>query len=186
MAINFITTALLKMDGFYGADEQRGDRHATDEWFEKAALAGRRHGREPPTMPGGRWRHEVKSRSEYLGVCMAAGCWYRRNATGTSIFASDVLGEMVATFGSKLYSDVDQSSPTDITGIVTITAGNNFQWSEWQYETTKYIVGTNGVDPVIKWTGSGTACSAARASAPRSVPAAQGPADAWYRWPARR
>lgn len=78
-------------------------------------------------------------------------------ASGTSIYASDVLDEMVATFGNKLYSDVDQAAPTDITGAVTITAGNNFQWSEWQFETTKYIIGTNGVDSPIKWTGTGNA-----------------------------
>lgn len=77
--------------------------------------------------------------------------------TVTSLYASDVLDEMVCTCGNKIYSDADQLSPNDITGAVTITADNRFIWSEWQFETDKYIIGTNGVNPPIKWTGTGSA-----------------------------
>lgn len=79
------------------------------------------------------------------------------SATLTSLYASDVLSAFVATAGSKLYSGADQAAPTDITGALTITAGNQIQWAEWQFETDSYIIGTNGVDSVMKWTGSGNA-----------------------------
>lgn len=78
-------------------------------------------------------------------------------ATVTSLFASNSLSQIVVSCGDKLYSGADQASPTDITGSVVITADYQIQWVEWQFETTKYIVGANGVDPLIKWTGTGNA-----------------------------
>jgi hypothetical protein len=78
-------------------------------------------------------------------------------ASVTSLYASDVLNKIVGSCGDKLYADLDQASPLNITGAVVISAGNRIVWSEWQFETTAYVVGTNGVDPPFKWTGVGDA-----------------------------
>ena len=78
-------------------------------------------------------------------------------ASITSLFASDVLNAFVVSADDKLYSGADQETPTDITGVVSLTAGLQVKWVEWQYETTKYIVGANGTDSLVKWTGSGNA-----------------------------
>lgn len=78
-------------------------------------------------------------------------------AAVTSLYASDVISKFVTSVGNKLYTGADQASPTDITGIITLTAGSQIQWSEWQFEDDAYIVGTNGVDAPIKYTGTGNA-----------------------------
>ena len=78
-------------------------------------------------------------------------------ATLTSLFASEVISQFVATAGNIIYSGANNVAPTNITGAVTITAGNHIHWAEWQFETDAYIVGVNGVDAPIKWTGAGNA-----------------------------
>lgn len=78
-------------------------------------------------------------------------------ATVTSLFPSEVLREFVTTVGNKLFKDADETSPTDITGSATITPDLQIKWAEWQFETTKFIIGTNGTDSPIKWTGTGNA-----------------------------
>lgn len=77
------------------------------------------------------------------------------NGVPTSLFYSPVLDEFVGTAGAKLYSGMDDAAPTDITGALTITGGNLVKWTEWQFETTKLVIGTNQTNVPFKWTGAG-------------------------------
>lgn len=77
--------------------------------------------------------------------------------TTTSLFYSPVLSNLLGSVGNKLYSTCTSATPTDITGALAITAGNNIKWNEWQFSTTKLVIGNNGVDAPWKWSGSGDA-----------------------------
>lgn len=79
------------------------------------------------------------------------------NGVPTSLFYSYILGNLVGTAGSKIYSTLTSATPTDITDVVVVTGGNQVAWTEWQFSTTKMVIGTNGVNPVFKWIGSGNA-----------------------------
>lgn len=81
------------------------------------------------------------------------------NGIPTSIYYSPVLDETVGTAGTKLYSDINAAAPTDITDVLTITAALQVHWTEWQFETAKYVIGTNGTDAPFKWTGTGNAAA---------------------------
>lgn len=62
--------------------------------------------------------------------------------------------EFVTTAGAKIFKDVD-GTPTTITGSLTITAGQN---NVFTFTTFKDVmIGCNGVDSNLKWTGSGDA-----------------------------
>lgn len=66
---------------------------------------------------------------------------------------------IVGAFGSKLAKqDSLDGTWDDITGALTLTAGNNNRHSFSSYRDT--LLGTNGVDPVWKWTGTGNASAA--------------------------
>lgn len=75
----------------------------------------------------------------------------------TSLFYSPVLDDFVGTVGTKLYKDVDTTVPSDITGAITITTNTLVDYAEWQFETTKYIVGVQQGNAPWTWTGSGNA-----------------------------
>lgn len=79
------------------------------------------------------------------------------NGTPTSLFYSPVLSNLVGTAGVKIYSSMDAASPSDITGAISVTTALQVHWTEWQFETTKYVIGTNGTDAPWKWTGTGNA-----------------------------
>lgn len=66
--------------------------------------------------------------------------------------ASDFVG----IFGDKIYKDV-ASVWTDITGSVTITAGQNNVFTGAVFKNV--LIVTNGVDAPIKWTGTGNAAA---------------------------
>lgn len=61
----------------------------------------------------------------------------------------------IGVFGNKLYKDVEQSSPTDITGSVTITSGQNNLVTFTHFNDLAIMV--NGVNSPWKWDGSGNA-----------------------------
>lgn len=97
---------------------------------------------------------------------------FNSGATWTSIYQfrkSDLSSFLIGTCGNKFgtWSSLT-GSPTDSTGSVTITAGNNNLWQWITFLDT--AVGTNNVDPPIQWTGSSTATAA---SMPTNVTAAQ-------------
>lgn len=83
-------------------------------------------------------------------------------ASVTSIYYSTVLDSWLTTVGNKVYSGADGATPTDRTGAVVITAGNNVKWSDYIFSTTvKLAIATNGVDVPFKWTGAGNVAALA-------------------------
>lgn len=80
-------------------------------------------------------------------------------ATITSLFYSPVLDRFVGTVGTKLYTSMDNASPSDVTGTATITAGTQTDIAEWQFETSSYIIGCQRGNAPWRWTGSGTAAA---------------------------
>lgn len=70
------------------------------------------------------------------------------------VFAEGDSKEFVCVAGTKIYKDVSNTW-TDITGAVTITAGQNNVFTFTTFKDT--MVATNGVDVPIKWTGTGNA-----------------------------
>jgi hypothetical protein len=100
------------------------------------------------------------------------------DAVGTSLFYSRVLGKLVGTAGTKIYSDLDAGTPTDITGSVTVTAGVRASWADWRFGSNVYAIGTNGSNAPWKWTGSGNAALLG-GSPPNGVYAASFQDAAW-------
>lgn len=94
-----------------------------------------------------------------FGYTVISSSAINSGARVTSLFYSGILGEFVGTVGNAIYSDMDQASPTAITGGLTVTANLNVSWDEWQYGSTKYVIGTNGTNAPWKWTGSGNAAA---------------------------
>jgi len=87
---------------------------------------------------------------------------FNSGATWTSLFwfeLSSGTNYLIGTCGNK-FAKMDDLDGTwdDVTGAVTITAGNNnhFTWTSF----LDTAIGTNGVDAPIKWTGSGNAAAA--------------------------
>lgn len=80
-------------------------------------------------------------------------------STFDSLFYSTIHDEWLGTINGKVYKALDQGMPTDITGSVTLTAGNQVHWADWQYTTTKLAIGVDGVNAPIKWSGSGNAAT---------------------------
>lgn len=69
-------------------------------------------------------------------------------------YAGGGTAEFVGIFGTKIMKDVT-GTWTNITGAVTITAGNNNVFTGIVFKDV--LIVTNGVDVPIKWTGSGNA-----------------------------
>lgn len=74
-----------------------------------------------------------------------------------SIYYSAVLDTVVGSAGNKIYDGLDLAVPTDITAALTISASAPITWTEWSYEADEYVVGTDGINPVFKYDGTGTA-----------------------------
>jgi hypothetical protein len=72
---------------------------------------------------------------------------------------TNASNSLVGTIGAKLYKDLHTTSPTDITGAITISAGYQVEFVEYRIGGTKYIIGVNGQNPPFKWTGSGNAAA---------------------------
>jgi hypothetical protein len=67
------------------------------------------------------------------------------------IYKSDGTRTTVATCGNKLFAVTSAGVNTDITNGVTITEGDDYQWSF--ITALDYGIGTNNVDPPIKTNG---------------------------------
>ncbi len=80
-------------------------------------------------------------------------------AAGTGVYelvrSAGSNRDILAVFGNKLYKDASAASPTDITGSITITAGQNNQVTFTLFNDVALMC--NGVDAPWKWTGSGNA-----------------------------
>lgn len=63
----------------------------------------------------------------------------------------------IAVVGNKIYSNAKGLTPTDITGAVTITAGQNNQVTFTNFNNIVYMA--NGVDNPWEWSGSGNAAA---------------------------
>jgi hypothetical protein len=83
------------------------------------------------------------------------------NTTGsgsiTSMKYMPIFSRAVGSRGNKLYDDYATAAPTDITGSLTITPGAPVEWTEWKFDTTTQVIGTNGINEPWKFTGSGSA-----------------------------
>lgn len=62
---------------------------------------------------------------------------------------------LVGTINTKLYKNLHQASPTDITGALSITADVQVQFVEYRIGSTKLVIGVNGTDAPFKWSGTG-------------------------------
>lgn len=69
--------------------------------------------------------------------------------------ASGANRDILSVFGDKLYKDSKTTSPTDITGSVTITAGQDNHVTFTLFNDTAFMC--NGVDAPWKWDGAGSA-----------------------------
>lgn len=63
--------------------------------------------------------------------------------------------DLIAVFGNKLYKNMKNATPTDITGAVTITAGQNNLVTFTHFNDDALMC--NGVDVPWKWSGTGNA-----------------------------
>ncbi len=79
---------------------------------------------------------------------------------GNGLFYLDVNGSTARTyvFANAIYSE-SAGTLTDRTGAVTITnsANNLWQFINHQQGANRYMIGVNGVDAPIRWTGAGNA-----------------------------
>lgn len=98
----------------------------------------------------------VKKRNGYTQVNTSA---FNSSATWTSLHwltLSSGSDYLLGTCGNKLAAwsaGAPSGSPSDITGSLTITAGNN---NLWKWTTFKDIAfGVNGVNAAAKWPGTG-------------------------------
>lgn len=78
-----------------------------------------------------------------------------------SLFFSPGLVDIVGTAGDKIYRNMDGVAPTDITDVVTVTAGGFAQWANWQFGATTYAIGANGVNAPWKVGSAGNASALA-------------------------
>lgn len=98
----------------------------------------------------------ILKRNGYTALNTSA---FNSGATWTSLHwyeSSTETGKLMGTCGNKLATwstGAPSGAPTDITGALTITAGNNnlFVWRTF----LDIAFGTNGVDVPIKYSGSG-------------------------------
>lgn len=74
------------------------------------------------------------------------------------IYASTGTRTKIATCGNKLFAITKAGVKTDITNGVTITEGEDYQWSF--ITALDYGIGTNNVDPPIKTQGTSATTSA--------------------------
>jgi len=74
------------------------------------------------------------------------------------IYASTGIRTKIATCGNKLFAITKAGVKTDITNGVTITEGEDYQWSF--ITALDYGIGTNNVDPPIKTQGTSATTSA--------------------------
>lgn len=65
--------------------------------------------------------------------------------------------KLVGVVGDKIYDDLTQVTPTDITGGLTVSSTLQVDFQEYVLGSTKIVIGTNGTDAPFKWTGSGNA-----------------------------
>jgi hypothetical protein len=110
-------------------------RRARNVYLEGAALSSRK---------GAQRFQSSAINSGAAGV----GVWELIRSSGAS---RDIL----SVFGDKLYKDSKTTSPTDITGSVTITAGQDNHVAFTLFNDIAFMA--NGVDPVWRWDGSGNA-----------------------------
>lgn len=82
------------------------------------------------------------------GGAAGNGVWELVRSSGAS---RDIL----SIFGSKLYKDSKTTSPTDITGAVTITSGQDNHVTFTLFNDIAFMC--NGVDAPWQWTGAGDA-----------------------------
>jgi hypothetical protein len=78
-------------------------------------------------------------------------------ASVNSIFYSQILDDVVGNAGDKLFSGMDEVAPSDITDSVVISSTALIDWTEFQFDSVKIVIGVDGVNPPWKWTGSGNA-----------------------------
>jgi hypothetical protein len=71
------------------------------------------------------------------------------------IRASGANRDILAVFGDKLYKDAKTATPTDITGSITITPGQNNHVTFTLFNDVALMC--NGVDAPWQWTGAGNA-----------------------------
>ena len=74
-------------------------------------------------------------------------------AEGNGGYYSHVLDKHFAVFGSKLYTDVETATPTDITSAMTLSSSALVSYAEWQYESTKYAILSDGTNLILKTDG---------------------------------
>jgi hypothetical protein len=79
------------------------------------------------------------------------------NGSVSSLFYSHVLDTVVGTAGTKIYTDMDSTAPTDITGALTLSNSGLICWAEWRFATDEYVIGTDGVNPLFYYDGTGNA-----------------------------
>lgn len=78
------------------------------------------------------------------------GVWQLVRNQGTTL-------DNIAVFGNKLYKGAREAAPTDITGAVAITAGQNNLVTFTHFNDIALMV--NGVDSPWKWSGAGNAAA---------------------------
>jgi hypothetical protein len=77
------------------------------------------------------------------------------NGVWELVRSSGATRDILSVFGNKLYKDSKTTTPTDITGAITITAGQNNHVTFTLFNDIGFMC--NGVDAPWKWDGSGNA-----------------------------
>jgi hypothetical protein len=102
-----------------------------------------------------------KALSSRFGATRLQSSAINGGAAGTGIWqlvrSQGTLFDTIAVFGNKLYKDAKDAAPTDITGAVTITAGQDKLVTFTHFNDLALMV--NGTDNPWKWSGSGNAAA---------------------------
>ena len=137
MRVPFLTlgTTGLNEDESPTALQQSDLRRARNVYLEGAALSSR------------------KGAQRFQSSAINSGA--AGNGVWELVRASGANRDILSVFGSKLYKDSKTSTPTDITGSITITAGQDNHVTFTLFNDTAFMC--NGVDAPWKWDGAGNA-----------------------------
>lgn len=78
-------------------------------------------------------------------------------ATIGSLYYSTIFDDVYGNAGNTIYSGMNVAAPTDITSGLTISATNQIQWDQWQFEATRYVIGVDKANAPFKEDGGGAA-----------------------------
>lgn len=94
------------------------------------------------------YRGALRKQFGYSAITTSA---LNSGASVNSLFYSQIMDEVVGNVGDKLYSELDTSTPVDITGSVVVDSSALVSWTEFKFGATEFLIGMDGINPPWKW-----------------------------------